>query len=350
MNKDCYSPLKIFHHRDRIDAIRAGNRPKPIHAQLILTNRCNQNCEFCAYRSTGYSSNETFNSHHEITTSKALEIVTSLAECGVKAVELTGGGEPTIHPGFVDVCELLCAFGIEYGVVSNGSRWSDRCLEALSNAAWVRVSIDAGNSQTYAVTRRSSEDTYSTVRDDLKRLAFEGGPIIGVGFVVTRHNWREVFEAAVRAKHDGVHNFRISAVFQNDGPDYFSDFYYEASELCKQAQALETDEFTVFNLFGERLEDLEQRSPSVAYCPVQHLVPYIGADLNVYRCCVLAYSGRGLLGSIADCTFEELWNSKEVTDKLDKFNARQCPRCMFNRKNDTIRYAINSNPDHVNFL
>ena len=76
----------------------------------------------------------------------------------------------------------------------------------------------------------------------------------------------------------------------------------------------------------------------------------IGADLNVYRCCVLAYNNRGLLGSIANQTFSELWWSEQVANMLNDFDATGCPRCMFNKKNETIRYALNPNPEHVNFL
>jgi len=354
MNKDVYSPLKIFHHQDRINDMKQGLRPKPLHAQLILVNLCNQDCSFCAYRSSGYSSNENFDEKSIIKLDKALETVHSLRKCGVKAIELTGGGEPTIYPGFATVCEFIKELGMQYGVVTNGVKVSDPCMKALLGAAWVRVSIDAGSSETYASIRRSSVTAHNTVQNNLRKLIAQRGsnkePYLGIGFVVTKENWREVLIAAHQARDIGADNFRISAVFQNEGAGYFKDFYEEASHLCREAKALQTKKFTVFNLFGERLDDLEQQSPSHVYCPIQHLVPYIGADLNVYRCCVLAYSERGLLGSIKDCTFEELWNSEEVADKLRKFNATQCPRCMFNKKNETIRYALTDSPDHVNFL
>ena len=350
VKKDCYSPLKIFHHREQIDALRAGLRPDLLHCQLILTNRCNERCNFCAYRAKGYSSSEQFVEADEIPTDKALEIVDDFARLGIKAVELTGGGEPTIHPNFAQICKQLYYHGIQFGVVSNGSNWPKEVFNALGWASWVRVSMDCGRPSTYATIRNSSQQTYHRVRENIRRLKAQNNLVLGVGFVVTKDNWPEIVEAAKNAKEDGVDNFRISAVFQNDGEHYFREFYNQAKVLCKQAKELETDKFTVFDLFGDRIEDLHQQSPSDSFCPIQHLVTYIGADLVVYRCCVLAYNERGALASIKDKSFYDVWQSQYLGWALTSFDARHCPHCMFNAKNATIRYAVNPNPDHVNFL
>lgn len=348
--KDSYSPLKIFHHRDRIDALRRGDRPQLLHAQLILTNRCNQCCSFCAYRSNGYPSCSDFKDQNEISTDKALEIVSDCRRLGVGAIELTGGGEPTIHPGFVEVCQHIRTLGMEYAVVSNGSRWTDETFLALQWASWVRISIDSGRPSTYTAIRRSAPEVFHKVHSNIRRLVAIDGPVIGIGFVVTKDNWLEITEAANQALQDGVDNFRISAAFTPEGAEYFRPFYFSARELCAQAKTLETDEFKVFNLFGDRIEDLKQRSPTDPFCPIQQLVTYIGADLDVYRCCVLAYSRAGRIGSLDGKSLYELWNSPELAFKLIDFNAMNCPMCMFNSKNATIRYAINPDPQHANFL
>lgn len=352
--KMIYSPLKVFHHRQQIDDLRDGRRPRLIHTQLVPTNRCNQRCSFCAYRSHGYSSSQDFDMRDEIPTTKLLEIARSLAVMGVQAVEITGGGEPTLHPGFYDLCRTLQDHEIQYGVVTNGSVESSLVDSSLESAAWVRFSIDAGNSHTYAAIRRSSPETYDMVRNRITNLASRKNgredPIIGVGFVVTRDNWREVYQAALNARDDGADNFRISAVFQNEGASYFSDFYQDVQRLCRSARTLETERFTVFDLMGDRIEDLSQKSPHYSFCGFQHLCTYVGADLGVYRCCVVAYNPMGLLGSLRDQTFCEMWHSEETAQKLRDFDAHGCPRCMFNGKNASIAYAIEKNPRHVDFL
>ena len=137
-------------------------------------------------------------------------------------------------------------------------------------------------------------------------------------------------------------------MFQNEGAKYFEEFYEDAKELCFEAQQLETSNFKVFNMFGERMSDLVQQFPDYSFCGYQHFVTYIGADQNVYRCCNTAYNPRGFLGSLENQSFYDLW--MEAKDKLEDFDARRCPRCMFNTKNRRIAYALESSPAHVNFL
>lgn len=354
MRDGIYSPLKVFHHRGRIDAMREGKRPDLLHVQLVVTNRCNQNCEFCAYRSHGYSSSEDFHVQDQIPFVKVAEIVEDCERLGVRAIELTGGGEPTVHESFPEICRTIEGFGIDYSVVTNGSHLSEDAMAALSRAKWVRFSMDAGTESTYAMIRHTSPLSFARVRQNIRTLRDIRGqaiePTIGVGFVIANRNWHEVLYAVRNAKNDGADNFRISAVFQNGGADYFRDFHAHARELCEEARALNDAAFTVFDLFGDRLDDLSQQSPSCQYCPLQQLITYVGADQCVYRCCVLAYSEAGLLGSLKDRRLAEMWSSDEVAVKIASFDARRCPRCMFNRKNRTIRYAIDGNPPHVNFL
>lgn len=350
-----YSPWKIFHHPNRIEALRSRSRHVLAFVQLIPTNACQHACNFCAYRTHGYSSAETFDMHDRIPPEKLFQIIDDCSRLGVGAIELTGGGEPTIYSHFVDACKRMQSHGIEYAVVTNGANLCVAKLEQLAHAKWVRCSVDAGTAETYSTIRRAAADQFFRTRYNIREVVARkdtesGDPIVGVGFVVTRDNWREVLLAAQNAKEDGADNFRISALFQNDNAGYFNEFYEEARELCCRASELESDGFRVFNLFGDRMRDLAQQFPDEPFCGYQHLVTYIGADQNIYRCCCTAYNQRGLLGSIREHSLHDLWTSHELQRKLDDFDARQCPRCMFNNKNKVIAYALDPDPLHVNFL
>tara|TARA_R110000751_G_scaffold87321_3_gene173169 strand:- start:9114 stop:9698 length:585 start_codon:yes stop_codon:yes gene_type:complete len=174
---------------------------------------------------------------------------------------------------------------------------------------------------------------------------------IGMGFVVTDDNWKEIEDFTVLAKKIGVDNIRISAVFQSDNEKYFDQFFDDAAELCRRTKEKHEDEnFTIFNNFGERYADLVQAAPDYSFCGYQELVTYIGGDLNVYRCCVTAYNQQGMVGSLTDQRFKELWESEDKKKNFSCFDARSCDRCMFNNKNKTILYAVDKDPQHVNFI
>ncbi len=348
-----YSDLKVFRHQDVLQRLREGEHSAPVRIQLVPTNRCNQACRGCAYRMKGYPSNETFAPLDELSWGKLKEIVRDCKAMGVKAIELTGGGEPAMYPQFLQLCNLILVNDISLGVVTNGSIWSPGHAAILAACQWVRFSIDAGCEKTYTQYRRTQMGTYEKVRNNLRQLTAANRPadsLIGVGFVVNGRNWREVVDAAENAKKDGADNFRISALFQPAGTEYFKDFYVDARELCREAALLSTPDFKVFNLFGDRLRDLLEAAPDYSFCGYSRLTTYLGADCNAYTCCMNAYNKRGIIGSFKAQSFQDMWLSSRTRGLLHALDARRCPRCMYNGKNAAIAYGIEPNPRHVNFI
>jgi MoaA/NifB/PqqE/SkfB family radical SAM enzyme len=357
--KNPYSSLKVAHHRKHLDVLRAGGQPTPLHVQFILSDLCQQSCSFCAYRWDGYTSNELFhvlredgtkehNPNRMVPTSKAVETLDDCADMGVKAVQFTGGGEPTLHPDHPMLFEHTLSLGLKAALVTNGVVW--RCPKLLQGFSWVRFSLDAGNPATYARVRKANPTTMGRVLEHVSELAASGGPLVGIGFVVTKDNWREVIQAAELAKIAGVHSFRISAVFQPDNSKYFEEFHSEAAELCRGAATLSTSTFRVSNMFGDRISDLDLGHPDYSFCGYQNFTTYIGGDQNVYRCCNLAYSPRGLIGSIKEQSFRQLWESQTKRDGFSAFDATGCPRCQFNDRNHTINELLEKDPLHVEFV
>jgi MoaA/NifB/PqqE/SkfB family radical SAM enzyme len=349
-----YSPFKIVHHADRIAALKAGEHPAPVHVQLIISDFCNQDCSFCAYRTSGYTTNQMFgedgnnNPKRFIPTEKVREILDDCRDMGVKAIQLTGGGEPTAHPDFADILEMIHARGLDLSLVTNGVALKDSHIHLLERAKWVRVSIDAGTAHTYAAIRRVPESMFFKAWGNIGRLVRLNGPIVGVGFVVTRDNWNEVVEAAYHAKDVGAHNFRISAAFLPDNAAYHRPHHKEAAALAATAARMSTDGFRVFNLYGDRLEDLEQEAPDYDTCVYQRVTTYIGGDLNLYRCCNTSYNAAGLIGTLKDKSFAAAW--REAQARLENFDPRACERCQFNRPNRLANYMIEKEPEHANFV
>ena len=284
-----YTPLKVYWHRDRLDAITRGEVPAPTQVQLIISDLCNQDCSFCAYRMSGNLSNELFgvaredgsvnnNPNRMIPYEKIVEILEDAAKMGVKAIQLTGGGEPTVHPKFEQVVEKCYELGLEVGLVTNGVKLTPKLIDLLAKAVWVRVSVDASNVDSYMSIRRVPVMHYNRVWDNIKALAQrkkETGSnlTIGVGFVVTKENYKEVVGAAGEARAAGADSFRISAVFQPDDEKYFESFHAEAAKLCDVATVLNTPTFQVVNMFGDRVSDLVLSIPTTSSADISTSTP-----------------------------------------------------------------------------
>lgn len=352
---NAYSHLKPFRHPDVLESIRTGKPARPAHVELVLADLCQQHCAFCAYRLPGYASNQLFDERRMMETSKAQEIISDCAEIGVQAVQFTGGGEPTLHRGFPQAFEQVIRLGMKAALVTNGVRLGTM-LTSVVQAEWVRISLDAATEETYCRIRRVPASHFdSAIRSVaalvMLRSALKTSCQVGIGFVVTPDNWREIADAARLAKRLGADNFRISAQFSNEDERLFAGFHAEAVELAKKAEELSDDGFTVYNRFGERLDDLRTGSPSDRLCGYQFFTTYIGADLNVYRCCGYAYNERGLVGNLRETRFKDFWLSRERFDVQMSFDARGCERCQFRRQNSALAYALDPAPQmHEEFV
>lgn len=346
-----YSHLKAFRHPDILAGIKENLPTRLAHVQIILADLCQQSCKFCAYRIPGYTSNQMFDEKRMMPEAKAIEILEDCAAIGVQAIQFTGGGEPTIYPYFARVLEKTISLGLKFSLVSNGGRITEEFAPLVAQASWVRISLDSASEETYTKIRRVHSSHWQKAQNAVKLIKAQGTScVLGVGFVVTPDNWTEVYEAAVLARDLGADNFRISAMFSQDDEKPFAEFHLEAAELCRKAASLSSPSFTVYNRFTERIEDLTEKNPEDALCGYQFFTTYIGADLNVYRCCGYAYNERGLLGSLKEQSFRNFWASQKRFDEQKSFDARGCERCQFRKINSALAYVLGGPQLHEEFV
>jgi MoaA/NifB/PqqE/SkfB family radical SAM enzyme len=344
-----YSPLKAANvaHHHRMQALARGEMPPPAQVHLVITNRCNHNCSFCAYRSDRSTCSENFDVQDQIPWSRGEALIHELAAAGVGAIQFTGGGEPTVHPNFEDFYRLAQQLGMHTALVTNGSRLHKFDQDLLQRSAWIRVSVDAARAKTHEAIR-GTKDFHKVLQGLAGLVKHDGqGPIIGMGFVVSPENYMEVGEAIALAGHLEIDNIRISAAFYAGAAEEHAQYaeHVETQIRCYHDRAFPA--LRVFDLFTDRLRDLEQERPDYSYCPISRLVPYVAADMNVYSCCVNSYSDQGLIGSIAETPFDKLWG--DAGGYFANHTARRCIRCMFNEKNHFLSYMVND-AEHVNFI
>ena len=355
-NLNPYADTKILHYMDRMVSLSRGVIPAPVHVHFIISDKCNQNCVWCAYRDEGQSS-ELFIEHRAngsrnenpdryMPLEKAVELLSELAGLGIKAIEFTGGGEPTVHPQCAAIMDKAHSLGLKTALVTNGWKMSEHLLYTIvEGSTWIRVSLESAERNHYANVRRTVPQAFDETISNIEALVKlrdenESALTIGIGYVVAKENWLTIIEGVTLARELGVDNIRLSAVFSPDNAAYFDGFGERAAVICREATAMTTDTFEMVNNFDTRFAELEQGHPQSKYCPQQYIVPFIGADLNLYRCCVLAYTKRGLIGSLADGSFSDVWWSDAHKKDLGTFDARQCPRCQFSGKIEKMNELI----------
>jgi len=364
MGNGSYSSFKIFHHPERVEKLRCGEHPYPVSIRMVLSDLCNHNCHFCTFRMEGSftnklfvgtdkKGNKTMNPARFLSKDKSLEIVEDCKNMGVKSIEFTGGGEPTVHPNHIQIFNSVLDNGMSFGLITNGAVFRKGFEDVVLRGTWCRFSLDAGNSKTYSSVREVPEPTFQKVLDNIKKLTKKKREIgsqttIGVSFIVTDQNYNEIYDAARIVSKLGVDYFRVGYYRTDDGFTA-GDFEISKKLIDKSINDFSTKDFKVLDRYTTSSKNMDG-PPDYEFCGYQHVSTWIAADYNVYRCCVTSYDKHGLIGSLKNQSFKDLWDSDVKRKKFDKFNARSCSQCIYNDKNRAINYLLEKDPKHVNFV
>ena len=87
---------------------------------VSITNRCNRNCDFC-YRQSHINGEDISVDDYKL-------IIKQAKDCGVQQIAI-GGGEPTIHPEFVEILRITKENGIIPNYSTNGDNLNDTILD-----------------------------------------------------------------------------------------------------------------------------------------------------------------------------------------------------------------------------
>jgi radical SAM protein with 4Fe4S-binding SPASM domain len=120
------------------------------------------------------------------------------------------------------------------------------------------------------------------------------------------------------------------------------------TQINKCRERLEDDNFKVYDSYNT---DPSFQYSSYKKCYVMQTVPVIAADYNVYACHNKAYDHRGLIGSIKDQSFKELWFSEDAKERFETLNpltACNGHQCSSNKRNILITDIMDAGG--INFI
>lgn len=104
-------------------------------AGLELTYRCNERCKHCYL-----DVHEEQNSKRELAQAEWMKVVDQLARMGCMNVLVTGG-EPTLHPAFLPVCQRIVNRGMLCDVYTNGLAIPDALFASLAELPLNSISV-----------------------------------------------------------------------------------------------------------------------------------------------------------------------------------------------------------------
>lgn len=350
-----YNQSKMAFHKEKLESLVKGEIASPIYVRVKPTNKCNHHCFYCSYDPEfKYILSEKKNVQDEIPKKKMIEILDNFKELGVKAITYSGGGEPLVYPFIENAFEKTLDLGIELSIITNGQSLNGRKAEFLSKAEWVRISADYCNSELFVKHRKISEEFFKKEKENIEKFSKikKSDCELGVNFLVTHLNGKFIYESAKFFKELGVNHIRFSPIYVPKGNElssegsesYHSAFKKKVLEQIEKARELEDKNFKIFSYYETDFDSVMASIRPYGRCFMMETVPVIAANQNVYFCHDKAYSDSGLIGSIKNQSFKELWFSKETAKRFKEFNPKESCRhhCTADGRNLAIIEMINN--------
>jgi len=290
---------KILANVDRvIEHIETGYTT-PVLIEVDPSNACNHACSFCLssyIHFKKFENTETF-SRTIMPRDMLMNLCKDFVDMGVRAVNWTGGGEPTLNKHLKEAIEYCGSNEIKMGMFTNGTlfdKW-DMFETLVDNMTWVRISVDAGTRDTYnGIRKASGKQDWDKMVSNLRRLVevnnSKGKKLdIGVGFVISPDTYKEIVDFANFFKDFDLTycQYKPEIVIREDGGQQRElEFWTEKVQpLLEQAKGILKDKFQVNGYkFEDLATDREKFGRNYKKCLGSQVSPCIGADGHVYVC------------------------------------------------------------------
>ena len=352
-----YTKTKIFHFKEKIDSLpKTTDRIEaPIHIRLKPTNVCAHNCWYCGYRADNIQLGKDMVARDFIPKEKMEEIITDLADMGVKSITFSGGGDPFYYPFLLDTVKKLSQTQIKFASLTNGAKLRGEIAPLFAHhGTWLRISIDGWDDESYSQYRGVPKGEFTKIMKNMEDFRkINGKCLLGAAIIVDNKNAYHVYGLIKKLKDIGVDSVKIAPCIVSNSGKENNEYHVPIFNLVKEQIQRAIGEFTGerFEVFDSYHEQLETFKKDYKWCPYIQINPVIGADLNVYSCHDKAYNfEEGLIGSIKNQRFKDFW----FLDKNNFFRIDPTVccnhHCVVNEKNKLILDYLNADRGHLDFV
>lgn len=311
-----------------------GDIPYPVTARVCLSYTCNHNCSGCLYGGDRKGKNVFMDSN---SFSKLLHSLHSLE---VRFIDLSGGGESTLHPEFDKFAEMCIKEKFKLSLLSNAASLSPKIVDlVVEGFSFLRVDLDASNDEVYnRIHHPPTPREFQKVLGNLERIVSEregkkSDLVVGAKVWLCQTNMNFMEEMTRLAKDMGMDyiQFRIN---HKASDSLLSEQMRGVNKLIKELK----DRYHPFEVYGE-VETGKFRG-GCWLSPVHLIINPWG---DVYPCPHYPHHHEATcFGNIFTQSAEELWFGPEHKRTVEHLRQNNCQikDCRWRIYNEFVRLSV----------
>jgi GTP 3',8-cyclase len=346
---------KLMYHVPRVYDWLKGENIYPIYMEVSPSGACNHRCLYCGLDFMGYKPNY-------LNTEILKDRLSELGNLGIKSIMYAGEGEPFLHPDMVSIIEHTKESGIDVALTTNGVLLRKEKVErVLINTEWIKVSINGGTRETYAIVHQSKPDDFDKVIENLSfaaKIKKDKGYkcVLGMQLVLLPENRHEVVSLAKLAREICMDYLVIKPYSQHpqSKANRYSAIKY-SDLVCpfEELDEINSDDFSVV-FRNNAIKKWDRKLRSYQRCLALPFWSYIDSFGNVWGCSVYLGDERFCYGNIYKNSFKEIWEDGKRQKSLqwveDELDTSQCRvNCRMDEVNRYL-WELKNPSNHVNFI
>ncbi len=341
------SPLeknKILRLHDLAKEILDGKMPHPLMAVVFPSYVCNHRCQGCSYAEVNRSEN-VFSDPRNFS-----ELLGSLRGLGVKSVEFSGGGEPTLHPEFGELIERAADQGFKLGLLTNASLLSGRTADlVVEHFTYVRVNLDASDAKVYDQIHDPPERYgFQTVLENLeeiiaKRNRRDSKLTVGAKVLICQTNMNFVEDVINLSKDVGCDYLQFKPM-RNAKDSLLPEQAGMVNDLISSLR----ERYHPFSICGGAKGSRTDRKCWLS--PIHLVVDPLG---DVYPCCHYQYRRESTwIGNLFKEPLEKIWFGQRHKEVIRALKVEECNLydCRWHHYNEIMRQVMQEDKMHLDFI
>jgi radical SAM protein with 4Fe4S-binding SPASM domain len=324
--------------------ILEGKMPHPLMAVVYPSYVCNHNCQGCSYQELDGKENVFLDPQNFVKLLKSLHCLE------VKSIELSGGGEPTLHPKFGELVELAANEGFELGLLTNGSLLSDRIADLVADHfTYIQVSLDASEVRVYNRIHDPPEIYgFQTILKNLeevisKRNLKNSKLTVGAKVLVCQSNMNLIEEVINLAKDIGCDYIQFKPM-RNAKDSLLPEQVSLVDDFIKSLQ----EKYCPFPVCGGA-----KGSKTNMKCWLSPIHIVVDPWGDVYPCSHCQYRRESTrMGNLFKQPLEKIWFGQRHKEVIRDLKVEECNLydCRWHYYNEIMWQVIKENKMHLNFI